>query len=290
MINETNKATGQECAVAGPLVGRALSPHRGAHSRSLGRDRGAMPRLSSRGRASRSLAAPAPAPRPSLLCAGAAGCGCHGDGALPARAPPQAARLRAPRQVRAGRCGAASHCGRCAEGAGARGRARGRAETHGDAHSCPRGRVESWQSWRRAKQGAGRSRVPGPAADLGGIPLHLRPGNAGGGRLGLAPFSPTRVRGSRVPRDRAVQARADLPLAGKRWPFCFRREGRRLLQRAVPGGPAAGAGACVLPRGRALRGGARTARSAVTKMCNLDFLPLGRVAAPGRAQRGAGAG
>lgn len=203
MINEPNKAADQECAVAGPQVGSAQSPHREAHSRCLDWDHGAMPRPSSSGRASRSLAAPAPAPRPSLLCAGATGRSCHGDGALPARAPPPAARLRAPRQVRAGRCGAAGHCGRCAEGAGARGRARGRAETHGDAHSCPRGRVESWQSWRRAKRGAGRSSVWGPAADLGGgIPLHLLPGNAGGGSLGLAPLPHARPRLARASGSR----------------------------------------------------------------------------------------
>lgn len=59
-----------------------------------------------------------------------------------------------------------------------------------------------------------------PAADLGGIPLHLRPGGDGGGRLELAPL-PTRVRGARVARERAVQARADLPRPGKPWPFAF---------------------------------------------------------------------
>lgn len=64
-----------------------------------------------------------------------------------------------------------------------------------------------------------------PAAYLGcvlggSIPLHLRPGNDRVGRLELGPL-PTRVRGSRVARERAVQAGVDLPRAGKPWPFAF---------------------------------------------------------------------
>lgn len=214
MINETNKAAGQKCAVSGPLVGSALSPHRVARTLEQCRvyPAGVALRAVLRIRLSR------PAPRCSAQAP--PGAVATATGALPARAPPPAERLRAPRQVRAGRCGAAGHCGRCAEGAGARGRARGRAETHGDAHSCPRGRVESWQSWRRAKQGAGRSRVRGPAADLGD-PVASAAGECRWRTPRAGPAPPTRVRGSRVPRDRAVQARADLSLAGKPWPFAF---------------------------------------------------------------------
>lgn len=133
-VNEMNKAADQECSLARPLVGNAVTPPQPvgrqvmAHSTFLGRG----PRRSAASiQQGVRLTALGSTLRPSLLCAGAAGSGCHGDGALPARAPPPGTRLRAPRQVRAGRCGAAGHCGRCAEGAGARGRARGRAETRG---------------------------------------------------------------------------------------------------------------------------------------------------------------
>lgn len=75
--------------------------------------------------------------------------------------------------ARRGRCGRAG-AARRATAVGAR-RARGRAGRRGgarargdarDAHSCPRGRVESWQSWLRGKRG------PGCAAC--GVPLQTR--------------------------------------------------------------------------------------------------------------------
>lgn len=135
-VNEMNKAADQECSIARPLVGNAVTPPQPvgrqvkAHSTFLGRG----PRRSAASiQQGVRLTALGSTLRPSLLCAGAAGSGCHGDGALPARAPPPGTRLRAPRQVRAGRCGAAGHCGRCAEGAGARGRARERAGARGGA-------------------------------------------------------------------------------------------------------------------------------------------------------------
>lgn len=192
---KTNKTAGQECAVAGPLVGNALSPHLGAHSRCLGRHRGAMPLPPGRGRAPHSLAAPG------------------------SRAPPLAAlrrrhRVRLPRRrgasrpspapqrrgcARRGRCGRAGaapagHCGRCAEGAGARGRAAG---ARGDARGRPLLPAGPRVKLAKLAEGGRNGEREEPRAESGcglaggggWIPLNLRPGNVGEGCLGLAPRS-----------------------------------------------------------------------------------------------------
>lgn len=129
--------------------------------RSPGGDPGAMPRLSSRGCAFRSLAALGSSLRAPPL----ATLRRRRRERLPRRRgafPPE------PRPQERG-CACRGRCGRSvaarrttAVGAW---RAWGRGGAR-DAHSCPRGRVESWQSWLRAKRG------PGCAAC--GVPLQTR--------------------------------------------------------------------------------------------------------------------
>lgn len=218
-----NKTADQERSLARPLVGTPPQPVELLRCWRAQWDPGKIPDLSNRGRASLSPTAPRLALHPSLLCAGAAERGCHGDGALPARAPPPVSRLRAPRQVRAGRCGAASHCGRCAEGAGTRGSSRERAGTPTPARGA---------AWKVGKVGGGRSGEPGgaacgvPAVDLG-IPLSLRPGDDGEGGFELVPLPHARPRLARGSESR--RAGRGCPSSGRgAVAFYFGRDGRLL--------------------------------------------------------------